>query len=442
MIAFLSLFLGLVTGPQVVSVAVEGPVAAVEIVLDGRRVTRIAGAPWVSEVDFGSDLAPHELVARALDTRGEEIARARQWLNLPRPPAEAEIVLERNAEGRAVAARLSWSCVAVKRPIASTVTFDGKPLPLDNLNRIPIPLYDPETTHVLSADLKFTSVVTARTDMVLGALAFGEVRTELTAVPVRMEKGEKLPLPEGLAGWFVKGEEALSVRAVEEGGARVLLVRDLGTGEATEKLGSGSVGTTFLRRFRDISVKVPDALRFDMTLRKKDRLRIVWPVSQLSVGAGLRANLFDVSRELRPEEGGMHWLLTGFLHPIGDHGLKRFADAVAVAGLEATGAYTRRAVVLVLGGGAKDGSKYEPAAVRQYLARINVPLYVWSLAGDSPASSAWKEAEDISSLDKLRKAFARFRKELNAQRIVWIEGRHLPQEIALSEKAKGIEIVR
>lgn len=442
MIAFLSLFLGLVTGSQVVSVAVEGNVAAVEIVLDGRRVARIAGAPWVSEVDFGSDLTPHELVARALNIRGEEIARARQWLNLPRAPAEAEIVLERNADGRAVAARLSWSSIAVTQPIASTVTFDGKPLRLDNPNRIPLPLYDPETTHVLSADLKFTPVVTARTDIVLGALAFGEVRTELTAVPVRMEKGGKLPPPEGLAGWFVKGEEALSVRAVEEGGARVALVRDLGTREAVEKLGSGSVGITLMRRFRDIATRTPDALRFDMTLRKKDRLRIVWPISQLSVGAGVRASLFDVSKEIKPEEGGMHWLLTGALHPSGDHGFKRFTDAVAVAGLEATGAYTRRAVVLVLGSGTQDGSKYEPGVVRRYLARINVPLYVWSLAGELPASSAWGDAQDISSLDKLRKAFARFRKELDAQRIVWIEGRHLPQEISLSAKARGIEIVR
>lgn len=441
MIAFLSLYLGLVTGSQSVAVAVEGPVAAVEIVLDGQPFARIEGAPWVSKVDFGSDLAPHELVARALDARGEEIARARQWLNLPRPPAEAVIVLERNAQGRALAARLSWSCVSVERPIASSVTFDGKPLSLDNPARIPLPAYDPDTTHVISADLTFTQVIRARTDVVLDAGVVGETRTELTAVAVRVEKGEKLPPVERLAGWFIKGSEALRVTAVEEEAAQVFLVRDLVSGKAVEKLGSGGLRVYAPRRLRDIPVSGSEGLRFEMALRKKDRLRIVWPISRQSVGAGILANLFDSSRELRPEEGGMHWLLTGVVHPGGDVEQKRFTDAVAVAGLEATGAYARRAVVLVLGSG-QDRSHYPPAGVRSYLASINVPLFVWSLTGESPSTSAWGQPEDISSLDKLRKAFGRFRKELDAQKIVWIEGRHLPQEIALSEKAKGLEIVR
>jgi hypothetical protein len=35
----------------------------------------------------------------------------------------------------------------------------------------------------------------------------------------------------------------------------------------------------------------------------------------------------------------------------------------------------------------------------------------------------------------------RIRKELDAQRIVMVEGRHLPQSIALTSKAAGVELV-
>lgn len=99
-IAFVTLFLGLTLGAYPVEVSVEGPVAAVELLLDGASVGRIAGPPWTGQVDFGTALQPHELVARALDAQGQEVARARQWINLPRPEAEAEVVLEGSAQGR------------------------------------------------------------------------------------------------------------------------------------------------------------------------------------------------------------------------------------------------------------------------------------------------------------------------------------------------------
>lgn len=106
-IVFASLFFGLLVGNQTVGVLVDGPAAAVEYQLDGKRIGRVEKPPWELRVDFGESLSPHELVARALDSEGREIARARQWLNLPRERAETKIALERNAAGRAVAARLS-----------------------------------------------------------------------------------------------------------------------------------------------------------------------------------------------------------------------------------------------------------------------------------------------------------------------------------------------
>jgi hypothetical protein len=81
--------------------------------------------------------------------------------------------------------------------------------------------------------------------------------------------------------------------------------------------------------------------------------------------------------------------------------------------------------------------------VRKYLESIHVPLFVWSLYGpNTSAAKRWGEAEDISSVYKLSAAVARLRAELESQRIVWLEGRHLPQAIALSPSAQGVDLPR
>ena len=41
-----------------------------------------------------------------------------------------------------------------------------------------------------------------------------------------------------------------------------------------------------------------------------------------------------------------------------------------------------------------------------------------------------------------RAAYARLRASLDSQRILWVEGRYLPQEIELADGAEGIELVR
>jgi hypothetical protein len=88
-ISFVSLFFGLITGPYPVAVAVDGPVAAVELLLDHRVVATLREPPWTAEVDFGTALEPHELVARALDRRGAEVASAHESVNLSHPSARA-----------------------------------------------------------------------------------------------------------------------------------------------------------------------------------------------------------------------------------------------------------------------------------------------------------------------------------------------------------------
>lgn len=442
-IAFVTLFLGLTLGPYPVELAVEGPVAAVELVLDGTAAGRIQGPPWTGQIDFGSTLVPHELVARALDANGQEVARTRQWVNLPRPAAEVEIVLEGGGEGRPATARLTWQSRTGAKPLAVRLSLDGQPLVLGPDRRAVLPAYDPESAHVLSAEIDFPDNVVARRDAVFGGKYGSEVSTDLTAVPVRVRRGRLTGA--ALQGQLLAGGRPLSVAAVEEDPAEVFLVRDLGAAGALKELGTvrqrrSEQGQGLERR---LSIE-RDYLRYEIALRKQDEIHFVWPVPQAySTPGGLRSELFDWSRPFTLQDGGVHWLLTRVVMHGAAGGRQRLADAVAVAGLQAMAGSRPRAVVLVLGAEPEDTSRYDPATVRQYLASIRVPLYVWSAAkgaAESPALAAWGEVEDVSTLARFRAAVARLRDELESQRIVWVEGTHLPQAISLGAGAAGVEL--
>ena len=432
MIAFASLFLGLMVGARPVTVIVGDAVAAVSFELDGRAIGRLEKAPWTLSIDFGSEFEPHELVARAFDARGEEAGLARQWINLPRAPAEVEIVLERDAGGRAIAARLAWESILGVRPNRVVVTFDGRALALTE-KRVTLPPYDPDVTHVLTAVLDYPNAVRSRSDVVFGGGSAGDARSELTAVPILVPDG-KPPRPEALAGRFLRGDQPLSIAAVEHGPAEVVLVRDLSSAEAREAM----------RRGRALGGAFP--LWTDRTaLARDDQIRILWPVARRIVNAGTANELFETSRDFSGKSASFRFLLTEVDYP-GEPGLpRRLADAVAVAGLRACGSYARRAVVLVVGSATTDKSRFSVGPVRRYLERLHVPLIVWSLTppGTTPAATAaWGVPEDVSTLPGLLLAVEKLRKDLDRQSIVWVAGRYLPQEILLKDGDDGIALVR
>jgi hypothetical protein len=142
--------------------------------------------------------------------------------------------------------------------------------------------------------------------------------------------------------------------------------------------------------------------------------------------------------------GSFHWILTRAYMPEGRDAVPRFADAAAVAGLEAFESSTRRAVVVVLGA-ATDSSRLSPENVRLYLRRLRVPLFVWSLVDRSnhPDLAKWGTVVDVSSVQRLGKAVRDLKSALKEQHILWIDGKHLPQEISLTEKGHALfEMVR
>jgi hypothetical protein len=434
-IAFTSLFLGLVLGGQTIGVNADGPIAAVEYQLDGKPIGRSVSRPWSLRVDFGTELSPHVLVARALDAKGEEIARARQWLNLPRLRAETGIVLVKDEHGRAIAARLSWQSLFGSRPNSMSVTLDGRPLHVEDGGRVALPAYESGTPHLLTVELEFSEHARSRTDVVLGGETGEEARSELTAIPVTVRGGRDLPDVKDLQDCLEEAGRPLAVVAVEDGPAQVVVVRDRTAREARNALGGGP--RFFLKA---------ESERFfgSIRLAGKDRVRFVWPVPQRFNDRVLSADLFPSTTDMTMSLGSFHWILTRTYMAEGSDSAQRFADAAAVAGLEAFASSTRRAVVVVLGAAA-DSSRLSPEDVRRYLSRLRVPLFVWSLVDRSnrPDLASWGEVVDVSSTARLSKAVRDLRNSLEEQRVLWIHGKHLPQEISLTSKGNAfLQLVR
>ncbi len=122
---------------------------------------------------------------------------------------------------------------------------------------------------------------------------------------------------------------------------------------------------------------------------------------------------------------------------------QQLIDAVAVGGLGAAASQKRRAVVLALADCAAVSGRWSAASVRRYLAELHVPIRVWQAgpsSGDSDRGFC-AGVENVASGSKLMRAIRRLRKTLNRQRIVWVEGEHLPRDVALAATARGVRLV-
>jgi len=443
-IAFLTLFLGLVTGPQAVTVDPGAGVAALELALDGRGVARLEHAPWSATVDFGPALLPHRLEARGLAADGSEVARAEQWVNLPRPQAEVDIVLEGSAAGSTRTARLTWESFTRQAPSELELSLDGTPLALDARAQAPLEIPRAGAAHVLSARLRFPDGVEARKDLVLSGDYGGDVATELTAVAVRGAapgKPAKTLAARDLQGRFLAEGRPAEVAAVEQEPAEVFVVRAAGAQSALlDRVMPGPAGAHSQPNMGASRASASLDGRAYGTFAPDPRIHIhfVSPVARIfKNGAATTAELFDITPSMTAPGLDLGRLLLQVRFRLPDH--PRLADAVASAGLDALARETPRAVVFIAGGqdGAADPSLFLPAAVRGYLDAIGVPLFVWSVGRPGRALAAWGDAQSIASPWELRRAYERLEREVLSQQIVWLQGRHLPQAITLARGAGG-----
>ncbi|MGD2114000.1 MAG: hypothetical protein PVG07_03040 [Acidobacteriota bacterium] len=461
MVAFATLLLGLTLGVQPVTVIAAGPVTSVELLLDGEPVgTATAEGSWTVPVDFGAELAPHELVAVARDGDGRELERVRQPVNLPRSPAEAELVIEGAERGEGAVARVTWQSVAAPEPREVTATFDGRPLGVSDPRRVELPPFDPRQLHFLRVELDFGETVSTVVEAIFGGVYRNRTQTELTAVPVVVEEEGALPEEAGeLAGWFASPDgEPLRAVAVEEGAAEVLMILDRAAqAELWDLARTWLPDAASVRRGGVVSGRRrasdprpgaggrPDTspLRFDMRLGEDQTLRFFWPAPRRLERDGSVIELFPRSEEHPPAHGGVFWLAAEAHQPPFSRSEQRLADAVAVAGMNVIGRARRRAVVLLLGEDPVDASRFGAPRVRRYLERIGVPLSVWSLGEpDEALRRAWGEVRTVDARHRFTGAVEALVEELAAQRIVWIEGRHLPDRVVLTERARGIRRLR
>jgi hypothetical protein len=363
------------------------------------------------------------VVARALDAAGHELVRTEEWVNLPHPLSKAEIVLEEGKGGPPKAAKVVWAHLKGEKPRSVTLAFDGLPVPLDADGCGALPAHSLSSIHVLTAQVEFTPLESVHRDVAYGGEYGSEVSTELTGVPVR---ARSLPPVDKLGGWFTSDGKPLSVAAVENGPGELYVVRVPESWDFKRKTERAS------------------SLQFEMRLGKEDQVRFVSPIPQRVAGSGEVSDLFEVSPALEYRLGGLPWLLAHVVTSgAGSVQRPRIADAVAVAGQQAMAQNRRRAVLLILAGDEKDASDHDPAMVRRYLEALRVPLIVWTLSKPAPGSiaAAWGLGEDVSEVRAPYRAVETLREQLESQRIVMVDGRLLPQSIALSPQASGVELV-
>ncbi len=460
-VAFASLFLGLVLGVQPVTVTVTDQVAQVRLELDGREVGTATAPSWTVPVDFGSILSPHELEAIALDRSGTELARIDQRVNLPRPAAEAEVVIEGGDDGQGGVAKVTWDSVAAPSPRSVAATLDGRPLSVTDPHRIALPPYEPKQLHFLRLELDFTDTVSAVAEATFGGIYQNDTRTQLTALPVALEKGapKKLEVAD-LTGWFATvGGEPLRPVAVETGPAEVVFVLD-GAAQRelwalTEKMNIGRPargGSIDRRRAPSLREARADdstgvgrpnlsAARYLLQLGKEQYLRLMWPAPQPGAAGENRAavELFPRAEDHPPGDGGVLWLLSEARQPPFSLSDQRLVDALAVAGMTSTLRARRRAVVLVLTEHPADASRLAPSNALRYLEQIGVPVFVWIVGEVSePMRQVWGDhVRSINARYRLTAAVEDLSKTVDRQRIVWFEGSHLPQEIVVTGQARA-----
>ena len=443
MIEFLTLFLGIVAGPQDVALMVEETVASVELRLDGELLAVAQEAPWKLEVDLGTRLLPRELEAVALDGEGQVVATARQFLNIPRPTAEVSLALSQGANGHHQA-NIAWESTSGVRPAEMIALLDDNEVPILDGDRVDLRGVDTMQLHVLQVELWFPDMTSARGHLVFGGEYVDETNAELTAFPVSLGRGS--PKPAEMSSWFVADAQPVQAVAVEKGLANLVIVRSPGVAhwigslegrpESTPTGMSGAIGPIPFRA----EASTADRQRMALQFQGDYRVRIVVPRALRETGQRVDFDLFSVSPELRSRHGGIYWALSQEVLVGGAASRTRVSDAVTLAGLQAAGSNHRRTVLLVLGEAWEDHSRFDVATVRAYLEALNVPVVVWRLGDDSTVGSEWGEAAQISDYGDLKRAWRSLEKSLQRQRVIWLEGLHLPNAVKIAQSA-GVEPV-
>lgn len=434
MIEFATLFLGLVFGSQQVELLIHEQVDVVEVYLDHQVVGRLDEPPWHLTVELGEELAPHVLQAIAYDSEGEELDRVEQWINFFTQQTEVSLLVSPRQDGDGLQAQVAWESVSEQlEPTSFRIELDGEPLEVEDPRQFDLPPIDRGQVHLLRVDLQFSETLQAAAEAIFGGPYSDEIDTELTAVPVHFDRPKKLPSLEEMQDWFLDQGQAVVVKAVEESQVDIVVVRDVTTVAAMRKL---YPRPSKYQPFRRTSGQI-----LDSPLKKSHSIRFITPVARQIEREGYQYQIFPPIGPFSREDGALLWLFSSVVPFDAEPQGLRLADAVAVAGMAAAQSGRRRVVVVIAGAEPEDHSQLSAAAVLRFLRRLHVPVALWTPISGVKQIAAWGPAVSISSRQALTSAYQDLSKQLDRQRIVWLEGRHLPQAIRLSPKAEGAHLV-
>lgn len=389
-VVFATRLLGLVSGERDISLTASDDVRQIEIRRGEKTIAAFTSPPWRGKVKLGPDLGPYLLTAIGFDERGVEAGRDTQIVNLARAPADAGVLLSRSEDGRTLFARLQWTHILGKQPTSAVMTFDDRVVSKAATSEpVSLGAVDPAQIHAVGVKVTFDDGTTVTKDVVFGGIYTEEMPAELTAIPVRQRQASK-----GNPGpCFRVGGKAVAPSGIEHPDAQVAFVVNGGAGVAVQ---DQSVSRRYLYEITGAEMRV-----ISPVMKEGAQAADSFGSERIPLTRGTRA---AVMMDRRPK------------------GRKRYTDAIAASALRAVRDGARRAVVYVIGASpAEDQSENSPAAVRRYLQRIGVPLYVWSLTGPRPDLAAtWGEVRDVSTSRKLLDVTEELRNELLAQRIAWI----------------------
>lgn len=441
-IVFVTLLLNLCAGPQPVEVAVSGPVARVVLLLDDREVAVMTGPPWRTEVDFGRELAPHQLTAVGFDADGARVAEATRPVNLPAARAECALVADVAESEVPVGVEVRCTSYLGEQPVSLEAMLDDTPLAVTEIDHVELPPMAPGSFHLLKVSAHFASGLTASGQIGLGGGYGGRTGSELTAVPVVLES-RRAPSPKDLTGWFEVNGESPRVVAVDRGPAQLYVVEDRSARTALiDRRWFGAGPKSHQSLDRTATQSYYDALRSATRAhRSSATIRFVDPFFVGRDGDRSELELVPVSRPFTLTED----ILAELIYNIGGatddgvqlrfsevdlgHGVSLYAgtaqrleDALAVAARHAAASQVPRAVLLLVGDHPQDASAVGAESVLAYLRSLQVPLVIWT-TGDSEATrTPWGDAARIDTKPRREAECRRLVRALELQRIAWLDG--------------------
>jgi photosystem II stability/assembly factor-like uncharacterized protein len=410
----LSYPVGLLIGLFPVIVDLGGSAKPAELLLDGKPACTISARAPACTVDLGPDPVMHLLELVRKDRSGNVTERVSRWINKPGVEAEVHASGRCETKIRACEFTITWAHPDKLDPVSLTVALDGVTVASKVAPKIQAPFPKRFTPQVVTADATFPDGRRATFTQLLQGSYPEKAEASLQAIPIVVDPGirdEDLAASLKAAGW--------PVRAVELGEFEVVFVVEPGALESRSSFGLSAQSLPLVGA-EQIRAIVANETLTSFVLGGSNSSNAMAPVFG-DLGPGLA--LYGSRSAVRPRAAAGGWVRELFRAPSSVPALRRLrtADAVAAAGYHLGGSPRRRAVVLITASSRADESAFSPQQARFYLGQTLVPLFVWRA---SPGTQGWG---DGPLLDKFGSDVADLKRELDRQRIVWLEGRVDPR---------------